>query len=176
MEEITAHAGFSRGAFYSNFSSKEEIVTELLQRVVYDEYRSMADRMPARAAGTERLRWIARELMLRQKREEADPWIWQLWLELLAHVTRHPEFRGLAAGFWRATRDLTATAIASAYVEAGEEPPASPERIAAAMIALDVGLALQHFVDPDGVPLDVYPDLYELLFRPFAPGTVPGDA
>src|SRR5436305_6166318 len=111
VEEITAHAGFSRGAFYSNFSSKEEIVTELLQRVVYDEYRSMADRMPARAAGTERLRWIARELMLRQKREEADPWIWQLWLELLAHVTRHPEFRGLAAGFWRGNREAMAEGI-----------------------------------------------------------------
>ena len=32
------------------------------------------------------------------------------------------------------------------------------------MIALDIGLALQHFVDPEAVPLDVYPELYELLF------------
>ena len=37
------------------------------------------------------------------------------------------------------------------------------------MIALDIGLALQHFVDPDAVPLRTYPDLFELLFGPLAP-------
>jgi hypothetical protein len=41
------------------------------------------------------------------------------------------------------------------------------------MIAMDIGLALQHFVDPDGAPLDLYPELYELLFSPLAPATVP---
>ena len=37
------------------------------------------------------------------------------------------------------------------------------------MIALDIGLALQHFVDPEAVPLRNYPDLFELLFGPLAP-------
>ena len=38
------------------------------------------------------------------------------------------------------------------------------------MIALDIGLALQHFVDPDAVPLTLYPRLYELLFGPGSSG------
>ena len=33
-----------------------------------------------------------------------------------------------------------------------------------AFIALDVGLALQHFVDPRAVALDAYPELFDLLF------------
>jgi hypothetical protein len=32
------------------------------------------------------------------------------------------------------------------------------------MIALDIGLAIQHFADPEAVPLELYPELYELLF------------
>jgi hypothetical protein len=36
------------------------------------------------------------------------------------------------------------------------------------MIALDIGLAIQHFVDPDDVPLDLYPELYVLLFSHLA--------
>lgn len=36
--------------------------------------------------------------------------------------------------------------------------------ISTALIALDIGLAIQHFVDPDDVPVDLYPKLYVLLF------------
>ena len=32
------------------------------------------------------------------------------------------------------------------------------------MIALDVGLAVQHLVDPEVVSLDLYVPLYDLLF------------
>jgi hypothetical protein len=32
------------------------------------------------------------------------------------------------------------------------------------MIALDVGLVVQHLVDPDEVSLDLYVPLYDLLF------------
>jgi hypothetical protein len=32
------------------------------------------------------------------------------------------------------------------------------------MIALDVGLAVQHLVDPDAVSLDLYVPLFDLLF------------
>ena len=169
VEEITAQAGFSRGAFYSNFQTKEELFTELLQRVVYDEYRTMAERMPTGASGRERLRWTARELMERQKRAESDPWVWQLWLELLAHVTRHPEFRGLAAEFWRGNRASMAELIAQDYRDSGERPPAEPKALATALIALDIGLAVQHLVDDEDVPLETYETLYEVLFGPLVP-------
>jgi BetI-type transcriptional repressor, C-terminal len=98
---------------------------------------------------------------------QADPdgrWLFRLWLELLAHAGRDEQFRQIAAGFWSANRTLTAQAIESAHPSPGTEPPVSAERLASAMIALDIGLALQHFVDPEAVPLDLYPELYEVLF------------
>ncbi len=46
----------------------------------------------------------------------------------------------------------------------------APRAVATALIALDIGLALQHLVDPDDVPLSLYPELYELLFAPLQAG------
>jgi len=97
-------------------------------------------------------------------------WLFVLWLELLAHAGRDGEFRKMAAEFWRGTRALGAAAVSAAYEEAGKTPPADPARIASAFIALDVGLAVQHWVDPEGAPLDLYPELFELLFAPLEAG------
>jgi hypothetical protein len=36
--------------------------------------------------------------------------------------------------------------------------------LASAIIALDIGLFIQHLADPEAVPLEVYPPLYDLIF------------
>ena len=170
IEAIVERAGYTRGAFYSNFNSKAELFAELLQQRVYTAYRALAE---ASARGE---RVSLRETGERLAAIQADPggqWLFRLWLELLAHAGRDPSFRTLAKEFWSTTRDLMVVGIRDAYADAGEEPPAAPDRLASAMIALDIGLALQHFVDPDGVPLDAYPELYEVVFGPLAPPGVP---
>jgi AcrR family transcriptional regulator len=165
VEAIAAEAGYTRGAFYSNFSTKEEIFAELLQQRVYSTYREMA----TASAGPERptLREVGEQLAQIQGDPEGR-WLFRLWLELLAHAGRDDRFREIAAGFWSANRALTAEAIAGGYGP-DQRPPAPPEELATAMIALDIGLALQHFVDPDAAPLSLYPRLYELLFGPHGP-------
>jgi len=166
IEAITEEAGYTRGAFYSNFGSKAELFAELLQERAYAAYRGIA----AAAAAGERPSF--RETGERLAGIQADGegrWLFRLWLELLAHAGRDDSFRKLAGGFWSATRYMSAKGINDAFEEAGQKPPASPDHLATAMIALDIGLALQHFVDPEAVPLDVYPELYELLFAPHAP-------
>jgi hypothetical protein len=96
-------------------------------------------------------------------------WLFRLWLELLAHAGRGREFRKIAAEFWRGTRTLGAFALERAYRAAGTDPAAEPDHLATAVIALDVGLALERFVDPEAVPLTLYPELFELLFGPLEP-------
>jgi AcrR family transcriptional regulator len=166
VEVIAAEAGFTRGAFYSNFASKEELFAELLQQRVYTAYAELA----RATAGPDRptMREVGEQLAALQE-HPAGHWLFRLWLELLAHASRDPSFREIAAGFWSANRALGAQSLAAAYKRARRKPPAAPEDIVSAMIALDIGLALQHFVDPDAVPLRTYPDLYELLFGPYDP-------
>src|SRR5947207_11380464 len=58
VEEIAAEAGFTRGAFYSNFKSKDELFVELLHARVYDRYAQMAEEAQAQPeTPRERLRW-----------------------------------------------------------------------------------------------------------------------
>lgn len=166
IEAIAERAGFTRGAFYSNFGSKEELFAELVQQRIYSHYRELVDR------GTEpgglSLREAGAQLAKLQERGRTS-WLFQLWLEMLAHAARNPATRKLAAGSWTANRRLAAAGIDAAHAAAGSTPPISSDHIATAMIALDVGLALQHLVDPDAVPLDLYPELFEALFESLAP-------
>jgi AcrR family transcriptional regulator len=164
IEAIAAEAGYTRGAFYSNFESKVQLFVELLQQRVYQNYRDLIARMPARLS-PESLRWTVRELVESYSRGD-NAWLFALWLECLAHVARHREFASLAATFWRGTRTMIATQWEEAYRAQGRELPIEARHIAIGLTALDIGLAVQNLVDPEEAPLDLYPELYELLFVP----------
>ena len=167
VEAIAAEAGYTRGAFYANFASKEELFVEVLQRRIYDVYRRIGEqsqepetRLSMRALG---------ERLAEMQRHPDGAWLFRLWLEVLAHAERDERLRTLAAGFWSGTRALGTRSIADAYEKANENPPLPPDVLASAMIAMDIGLAIQHYVDPEAVPLEVYPDVYETVFGPLGP-------
>ena len=152
IEEIVGEAGLTRGAFYYNFGSIGELFVELLQERVYSLYREMGERQLSPA-----------ELATMQARPESRR-LFRLWLELLAEAGRDQGLRELAATFWRGNRALLAELIRRDYEARGQPLPVAAEELATATIALDIGLALQHYVDPGEVALDVYPDLFEALF------------
>jgi len=164
VEEIAAEAGFTRGAFYSNFKSKDELFVELLHARIYDRYAELA-KESKRQPGTprEQLRWGIERVRDVQE-EEAGRWLFRLWLECLTQAARDEEFRKLAATFWSSNRAVLAEQIGATFEQLGREPPLPARQLATAMIALDVGLAVQHLVDPDQAPLDHYVPLFDLLF------------
>lgn len=164
VEEISAEAGFTRGAFYSNFKSKDELFVELLHVRVYDRYTELAQQSQEQPMSPrEQLRWGI-ERMREMYEGQDGRWLFRLWLECLTQAARDEEFRKLAATFWSGNRALLAEGSKRAFDEVGRESPVPTEQIATAMIALDVGLAIQHLVDPDQVSLDLYVPLFDLLF------------
>jgi AcrR family transcriptional regulator len=163
VEQISAEAGYSRGAFYSNFSSKEELFVALLHERLFARYTEMYEQRLVDPTRTPSLRETGEELAAVQTRRE-DRWLLRLWLECLVQASRDDQFRELAATFWRGNRARGERLIAAGVPEHAERAKA----IASAMIALDIGLAIQHMVDPDDAPLDLYPELYPLLFAGLA--------
>jgi AcrR family transcriptional regulator len=162
VEAIAERAGFTRGAFYSNFASKEQLFAEVLQDRVYAAYRAMAEAQ----LSSDELR-SPRESAETLARVQAHPdgqWLFRLWLELLLQAGRDPKMRELAAEFWRSNRLLIARIVERAGGEGRDLRGLSPERMATALIAMDIGLAIQHYVDPDTVPLSVYPEIFGALF------------
>jgi AcrR family transcriptional regulator len=169
VEQISAQAGFTRGAFYSNFESKEVLFVELLHERVYDDFARLIRAVPADLSPAERVVWGAERLREVYENPRED-WLFELWLECLAHAARRPEFRELAATFWSGTRALNARGLEEGHAELGEPLPIEAKHLATAITALDIGLAVQHLVDPDEVPLELYPRLYALLFGPLLGG------
>ncbi|HEX8123597.1 MAG TPA: TetR/AcrR family transcriptional regulator [Solirubrobacteraceae bacterium] len=163
VEAIVERAGFTRGAFYSNFSSKEELFAELLQASVYSAYRQMAERQLDGDEPAPSARQSAETLAKIQANPDGR-WMFRLWLELLLEAGRDEKMRALAVEFWRSNRELVAEIVARRYAAADRKPPLKPKTLASALIAMDIGLAIQHYVDPDAVPLDVYPDVFGELF------------
>ena len=165
VQEISAEAGYTRGAFYSNFKSKDELFVELLHERVYTRYTSMTEAALRDPQHAPTLRQTGETLASFLDKPE-DRWLWRLWFECLAQAGRDEQLRELASTFWRDNR-----AGLTALIEIGA--PGRRERakaIASAMIALDIGLAIQNFVDPEDAPLELYPELYVLLFEPLFPG------
>jgi AcrR family transcriptional regulator len=164
VEAIAAEAGFTRGAFYSNFESKDELFVELLHTRVYERYTRLAKESEEQP-GTprERLRWAVERVRDVQKGREGG-WLFRLWLECLTQAARDDQFRKLAATFWSGNRALITKQTRSRFRELGRKPPLPAKQLATAMIALEIGLAVQHLVDAEEAPLDLYVPLFDLLF------------
>jgi AcrR family transcriptional regulator len=163
VEEITAEAGYTRGAFYSNFEGKEQLFFEVLFQRAYAEYTRMIERFPLDAEPREQMRHAGEELESHYERgeERGETWLAGLWLECLALAARDERFRELASGFWRQNRELVEQNIRDYYEQRGKKPPIDPNHLAISATALDIGIFLQHLVDPERVPLDLYPKLFE---------------
>ncbi len=166
VEAIAERAGYTRGAFYSNFSTKDEVFTELLQDRVYAIYKRMAEHLLERDEPVPGPRENA-EVLARVQENPDGAWLFRLWFELLAQAGRDEHLRELATEFWRSNRALTARLVERAARErGGHRVDLTPEQAAAALTAMDIGLAIQHYVDPDAVPLEWYPDIFGALFDP----------
>jgi AcrR family transcriptional regulator len=137
IDLITAEAGYSKGAIYSNFESKEEVFLELLR--LYME-RDMAELERIVGLESEELfaavtKWL--ETM------DADRDCPLLATELKLQARRNPVF----AGHYYALQDKQIRTLASVlerYFKAAEMPmPMDPLDLAASLTALTHGLSLQ---------------------------------
>jgi AcrR family transcriptional regulator len=163
VEVITERAGYTRGAFYSNFSSKEELFATVLQERVFAAYRAMVEGQLEAEGPLPSARQSA-EFLAAVQADPTGAWLFRLWLELLAQAGRDKHMQDLAAEFWRSNRELITRVVERRAAEGRDLHGLTAERAATAKIALDIGLAIQHYVDPERVPLDAYPDIFGALF------------
>ena len=84
IDEICARAGYTRGAFYSNYSSKDELVVE-----VFDQYATQRrERLAVLAASDVTADMLARELL---ELNEQDSALSTVILEFRIHAVRNPD-------------------------------------------------------------------------------------
>lgn len=87
-------------------------------------------------------------------------------VEFWLYGMRTPEARESVARWLRAVREANAKEILE---RTGGNPPLPADQLAAMMTALDVGVAFQHLIDPDGVPTEVYAHGLTAILGPSTP-------
>ena len=146
IDLVTAEAGYSKGAIYSNFESKEAVFLELLR--VYME-RDMAELGRIVSLAPHQLS-AALSAWLETMQADSDCPL--LMTELQLHARRNPAF----AERYYALQDQQTHALArilERFFEAQSVPlPMDPLDLAGCMTALAHGLSLQHPQAKPGAP------------------------
>jgi AcrR family transcriptional regulator len=162
VEAISEEAGFSRGAVYSNFTSKEDLFLALWEERIERRRRELREVMQRAGDPAAGLAPASANVMQAFDRERE--WF-VLYFEFALHAARDAEFaerfeqvreRGLAE---------LAAGIAAGLERAGLDPTLDPADIALALKALSYGLALERLVNEDAVPGELLGRVMELIFR-----------
>lgn len=145
VEDIASEAGFSRGAFYSNFASKNDLFIEMLRR---DHEQSIQDfaRLFASETPLDELRTQIRELY---SHVHGDCCSFINWTEARLLAIRDAAFREKFAKLTRETQLQIAGFVEVFYRAAGSPPPASVETLSLGIISLIEGVQLYHLSSPD---------------------------
>lgn len=177
LEEIAEQAGYSTGAIYANFESKEELFLAVLDDHVAARVRAVEQAVSEAGTPAQRARAGADDWM---RFLCEDPGWYRLFIELWSHAQRDPELRARVAARFAAFPKANAELVQAG---ARDLDIALPEGLANAagtlFTALADGLALMKLLDPEAVPDELFGDalaaLYQLLTqtnwrRPAAPG------
>ncbi len=153
LEEIADEAGFSTGAVYSAFGSKQELFFALLDRCLEQEKRDIREILgqneSLEAVVAAIGRWKPGPL------ESEEQWR-VLATEFWLHAVRDPKTRALLAERQRRQRAATAAQLEGTYEEQGRRLPVEAGLLADAVIGLQIGMAMRAIVDPEAVPEGSY--------------------
>jgi len=152
LDDIARRAGLSKGAVYSNFESKQEIIRLLLERRL-ERMREViaAATDPAAANGDEHRTSAA--VMADNLIADAD-WV-QLVLEFASRAGRDAAVREIYTPFLRVQREEVTQVIEQALADGPEHDDDYAALVGTILVALRYGLALAHAADPEQIDAEV---------------------
>jgi AcrR family transcriptional regulator len=149
IAEIADAAGYSHGAVYSNFDSKEDLFLALYEQWVAERVAEIDTTWSEQASLEERARAAADEWMARLA---SEPWPFLLRLELTVRAAHDHDLQHRLATRVGAVPLAIRRLIESAADQEPREPALAPAEIAMAFQALSLGLALETLSNPAAVP------------------------
>ncbi len=190
LDEIAAEAGFSKGAVYSNFASKEDLFLALLDRHLDASgaaARSAATAVrppgphdgpgpgtgaPA-AAGPAAAGGSAPDPVsaLAELATPADPAAWEwglLTMEFFLYAAREPAVKDRLAAILEGQRTHLASMLEAAWPQL-TSGALGPRDVASVIMALSTGLGVQVVLDPGSIDPSLFPRVLEALVGPPAP-------
>jgi AcrR family transcriptional regulator len=153
IEIIAAAAGFTRGAFYSNFRSKDELIIAMLEDHVEQSIRRMHDLL-------ERHKNLADfiDALKTMDRSQQDPLGRSplLHMEMILFVARAEKRRPELAKRLRARRKLVTDIVETTAKNGGRNTILNPTWAGSVVLALEDGFRLHRLIDPETTPADSF--------------------
>jgi len=144
LEDIAADAGYTRGAFYANFSSKEDLFFALLEQQAYQHREKLKTLLEKCADPADKTAAI-RDYYV--KRSADRGWV-MLMLEFKLFAVRHSRHRAKLASAHRRVRASLKWKLLDDILPAHVRQDACEEGRWAALEANLNGLVLEHAYDP----------------------------
>jgi AcrR family transcriptional regulator len=153
IEVIAVAAGFSRGAFYSNFKSKDELIIAMIEDHVERSIRRHLDLLARHDNLADYI-----DALKSMDRSRQDPLARSplLHMEMILFVARAEKRRPELAERLRARRKLIADIVETASRNSGKNGSLNPAWTGAIVLALEDGFRLHRLIDPETTPADSF--------------------
>jgi AcrR family transcriptional regulator len=153
IEAIAAAAGFSRGAFYSNFKSKDELIIAMLEDHVAQSIRRNMDILAQHDNLDDFIAALKAMDRTRQDPLGRSP---LLHMEMILFVARAEKRRPELAKRLRARRKLVADIVEATLKSNAKGDTLNPPWMASVVLALEDGFRLHRLIDPETTPADSF--------------------
>lgn len=161
LDEVAEEAGLTKGAVYSNFANKEDLVLAVLD----DSFDRRMDEVLSRVDMDGTLEEQARlGGALFMAISEQERWLDLLSLEFFTYAARNPEFGARLAARHRESLAAIADVMIEAAADRGWALPLPAEKLALAMNALGSGLSMEKLTDPEAVPDELFGEVIALMW------------
>jgi AcrR family transcriptional regulator len=168
VEDVATDAGYTKGAFYANFKSKEELFLVMLDERYAAELERIEAGLPGEGVPTEEVRASAEDFM---RFVRSDPEWPRLYFEFVVYAARNPEFRQELATRNRAMREGIAEVIRNWAADFPGEAPFPYEDIATMLFCLADGFLIAQLVQPE-IDEELYGTMNETLFKGIAVSSI----
>jgi AcrR family transcriptional regulator len=160
LEDIVALAGYTRGAFYAHYASKEDLLFDLMERAVNEKVETL--RAVLAQADNSAGRWQA--LRGHYSQMACDRRWALLSMEFKLFAIRHPAARQRLAVRYRRLREPGRALISQLLDEVGRDLPVSIQAATATLGATANALLIESLVDGKAVAESEIPVLLRLVF------------
>ena len=160
LEEIATDAGYTRGAFYANFESKEDLFFALLEKEISHRIAALEKEM-AKFRDPEAKLKAMREFFLSKTLDRR----WSLLaMEFKLFAVRHPEVKQRLAAMHRRFVGPRVGMLEEVMKALGRELPVSAFAIGVSLATLGNSLMVEHMLDPALMPQG---DVLQIMSRFF---------
>ncbi len=164
VEDISTDAGYTKGAFYANFRSKEEMFLVMLDEAYAGELERLEAHLPGEGAPAEEVRESAEDFIAFVR---SDPDWPRLYFEFVVYAARNPDFREELATRNQAMRERIAEVIRNWSADFPGRPPFPFEDIAMMIFCMADGFLIQQLVEPE-TDTKLYGTMNATLFKGIA--------